>query len=159
LLAATLAIWATVHGTGPFMKATVTESLYALQTFMGCSALAPLMAAGAMADRSRAIRMREDFLATISHDLRSPLQVVQMSTEKLARTMPDERVVKHADVVRRASSRMTHLISDLLDVAVLEGHRLTLAPSPIDARALVTDVLQLFRPVAEAKNHKLVSYV
>jgi signal transduction histidine kinase len=108
----------------------------------------------------RATRAREDLLAVVSHDLKNPLNVVQLSAGLLLRERPgmsrDEHVVKHASRIHDATDRALRLISDLLDWGRLQaGGRLPLELSVEDAAALVTDAVESVRSLAEASRLEL----
>jgi signal transduction histidine kinase len=119
---------------------------------MGCAALTPLVVAAVTMDRDRAIRTQEAFLATVSHDLKNPLNALLMSAELLRRKLSDERVQKHYQVLSRSVDRMMQLIRRLLDASAIERRRLTLDRKPEDARALVDETLEFLRPLATIKS-------
>ncbi len=157
-LAAGLAIWGTVLGSGPFARATLNASLLALQTFIGSAALTPLVAGGAMADRARALRENESFVATVSHDLKSPLNALRMSAELLVGApgpIDAARVQKHGQLVQRSVDRMTRLISDLLDASAIDAGRFRLDRQQEDARAMVSEVMETLQPLATSKKQTL----
>lgn len=105
----------------------------------------------------RATRAREDLLAVVSHDLRNPLNVVQLGAALLLRERPgvarDEHVVKHASRIRDASDRALRLISDLLDWGRLEAGHLPLELGEEDSAALLAEAVESVRALAEA--HRL----
>jgi signal transduction histidine kinase len=151
-LATTLAVWGTVRGSGPFARPDLASGLLDLQTFMGCAALTPLVVAGVTMDRDRAIRTQEAFVATVSHDLKNPLNALLMSAELLRRKLSDERVQKHYQVLSRSVDRMMQLIRHLLDASAIERRQLTLDRKPEDTRALVDETLEFLRPLATVKS-------
>lgn len=103
----------------------------------------------------RATRAREDLLAVVSHDLKNPLNVVQLSAQLLLRERPgtprDEHVHKHAERIRDAVDRSLRLIGDLLDWGRLEEGRLPLEPAVEDAAALASEAVDSIRPLAEVR--------
>lgn len=158
-LASSLAIWGTVRGSGPFVRETLSQSLLALQAFMGSAAFTPLVVAGAMSDRARAVRVRESFVATVSHDLKNPLAAIQMSAASLARHVPADvaegRVQKHVQLVRRNVDRMVGLIGDLLDVSAIDAGRLSVEQRGEDAAVLINEVVDALQPLAAARKQTL----
>jgi signal transduction histidine kinase len=96
----------------------------------------------------RAVRSRENVLAIVSHDLRSPLNTIHMAAAMIAKDAADPRQRKHSETIARASFRMQHLISDLLDVASIEAGRLRVEPRPHDAREIVREALETHEPLA-----------
>lgn len=152
-LASALAIWGTVRESGPFAREQLASGLLALQTFMGCAAITPLIVAGVSMDRARAVRSSETFLATVSHDLKNPLNSLLMSGESLVRKPPTQATIeKHHLLLKRSVDRMMRLITDLLDAAAIEQGRLTIDLRTEDSRALVSEVVDLMRPLASAKS-------
>jgi signal transduction histidine kinase len=150
-LVSALAIWGTAQGFGAFAGTSLAASLLALQTFMGCAAITPLVVAGATMDRARAMRAQETFVATVSHDLKNPLNALLWSGEALLRRPTEEGVKKHHQILRRSADRMMRLITDVLDASSIERGLLPLEPRPESTEALVTEALDLVRPLAVAK--------
>lgn len=110
-------------------------------------------------EAQRATRLREDLLAIVSHDLRNPLGALTMSTHLLAAKLladhQDPRVKGQLDIIRRASTRMEHLIRDLLDVSSIQAGRLAVELRPADARELLEEALLFHRPLALEKGIRL----
>jgi signal transduction histidine kinase len=105
------------------------------------------------AKAERAVKSRDEFVATASHDLRGPLSNIVMATTILERIHPtDARVMKPLATIRRATDRMGALIHDLLDIARIEGHALVIEPSPIDIDAIIRDALENALPMARTKD-------
>lgn len=108
---------------------------------------------GLLIERARAddvVQSRDDFLAMVSHDLRTLLGGIAMSASLLARhaVAPGDRddvVLNHAERVQRFTARMTRLVGDLLDVVSLEAGKLHVAPLPHDAALLVTEAVDAFQ--------------
>jgi signal transduction histidine kinase len=94
---------------------------------------------------------RELVLATVSHDLRSPLNTILMSTSLLLDFHPGEIEPKARDrigVINRTATQMTRLIEDLLDVATLEAGHLVLERTWQDPAALAHEGLEMLEPIA-----------
>jgi PAS domain S-box-containing protein len=102
-----------------------------------------------------ALRMREDFLAIVSHDLRNPLNAIVISAELLLRTAPVEERRKfgrrQVETIQRASERMNRLLSDLLDLSSMDAGKLSMQPDAHDAAGLVEAALSVASPTATAK--------
>ena len=54
--------------------------------------------------------------------------------------------IRAADVISSESRRLERLVADLLDLARLDAHQFSLHPTPVDARAVVRDAVEAFRP-------------
>ncbi len=111
-------------------------------------------------DQKRAIRSRDDLLATVSHDLRNPLGNVLMATSilKTGFTGNDEqsmRVAKQLQVLERAGRRMETLIRDLLDIAAIESGHLSMTFSEVSVSGILSEVLESALPKAREKGMHL----
>jgi two-component system sensor histidine kinase BaeS len=104
-----------------------------------------------MAERLDASRGHERaFLLSVSHDLRTPLTSIRGYAEAvLDGTIDDEDArLRAAEVIAGESRRLERLVADLLDLARLDTHQFSLRPQPIDARAVVEEAVDAFRPAA-----------
>lgn len=99
---------------------------------------------------------QEDFLADVSHDLRSLLGGLAVSAALLIAEAPNgkegDRIRRHAAASQRAVARMTRLINDLLDTASIEAGKLAIVPESVDVGRLVSDTVEAFASTAAAKN-------
>lgn len=71
----------------------------------------------ALADATEAGRLREQFIAVLGHDLRTPLSAIRMSADLLESRLEDKRERGLASAIRKSSQRMGALIEDVLDFA------------------------------------------
>jgi light-regulated signal transduction histidine kinase (bacteriophytochrome) len=110
----------------------------------------------------RAVHVRDDLMAVVSHDLRTPLNVVQLQTSLLLRSTaedagePARRLHASAERIQHAVTRMNSLITDLLDIARIEAGRVELRHRRTHVPDLIDDSLIILRPLAEAKHIVLV---
>jgi two-component system sensor histidine kinase BaeS len=108
-------------------------------------------AINAMAERLDASRGHERaFLLSVSHDLRTPLTSIRGYAEAmLDGTVDDESArLRAAEVIASEARRLERLVADLLDLARLDTHQFSLRPQPIDARTVVEEAVDAFRPAA-----------
>ncbi|HEX8106659.1 MAG TPA: ATP-binding protein, partial [Kofleriaceae bacterium] len=99
-----------------------------------------------------AIRVRDDLLAIVSHDLNNPLHAIDLGATLLHQQFgTDARARKHIDAIRRSAERMERLINDLLDMASINAGKLAIKPAPFDARELVNEVLDSHQPFAHER--------
>jgi signal transduction histidine kinase len=101
-----------------------------------------------------AVRLREDTLAIVSHDLRNPLSSIRMSAGLLLRELPgaeggSERPRRRLEAIQRATEHMRRLIEDLLDVSRLREGTLALEVRPVGAGELLEEVRQMMHPLAD----------
>ncbi len=109
-----------------------------------------------MADAlAEANRVKQEFVAMISHDLRSPLTAVQCTLELISDGAYGElkeigfRRVKTAE---RETDRLIALINNLLDIEKLEANQMALDLSPIELAPLVEAATESVKPLCEAKD-------
>lgn len=98
-----------------------------------------------------AVRLREEVLSIVSHDLRNPLSTVAMSASLLKDPeikLDEAARVKQLDIIVRSAQRMNRLIQDLLDVARIEGGRFAVRCRCEDPGALVSEACDVFRSLA-----------
>lgn len=104
----------------------------------------------AMATDLERVRRRErDFLANISHDLKTPLTSIQgFAGAMIDGTCPPDDYPNAARIIYSESQRMGHLVGDILQLSRLEAGELTLAVAPIDLTALLQTTAQRFNETA-----------
>jgi PAS domain S-box-containing protein len=106
-----------------------------------------------------AIRMREEVLAVVSHDLRNPLGTIRGgATQLLAAGNGTEQqalTVRIAERIARASDRMIYMIRDLLDFSSIEAGKLRIETAGHAPDALVTEVVEMLQPIAAEKRVRL----
>lgn len=101
-----------------------------------------------------AVRTREDLLAIVSHDLRTPLSIIVGSARSLLGAAVSQETPldpKHAERIARAAERMSKLISGLLDLAQVDSGTLRLSLASHEARSLAEEALEMVRPAARQK--------
>jgi signal transduction histidine kinase len=101
-----------------------------------------------------AVRVRDETLGIVSHDLRNPLTTIALSVEMLA-DAPAEEQLEHVETIRTAAKTMQRLIQDLLDVARVEAGGLSIQPAPLDPAELVRTAYDAQAPIAETKRVRL----
>ena len=92
----------------------------------------------------------EDLLATVSHELKTPLTVLRASLEFLERYLPDEppSVRKAHELTMKALDRMNDLIAEVMDAGRLR-HGLDIVPAEVGSEVLATDAVEAVEPIAE----------
>lgn len=101
----------------------------------------------------RAIRGRDDLLAVVSHDLRNPLATLSLNVETLRRRLREQELPQRTlSSMRRAIDRMEGLIQNLLDLAILDAHKLPLKLQPISAQELLDETVAAHEPLAAERS-------
>jgi two-component system, sensor histidine kinase and response regulator len=100
-----------------------------------------------------ATRVRDDVLATVSHDLKNPLGTIfTSSTLLLEMEMSPDAVRRQLEIIRRTAQRMDRLIQDLLDVSRLEAGHFSVERRPEHAGSLIAEARELLNSMAQAKD-------
>ena len=101
--------------------------------------------------RDRLDRMKDEFVLTASHELRSPLTSVQGFAEllMLEREALSPKQAETVEIILDNSRHLVRLLNDLLDLARSDAGRLTIHPVPIDIGPLVEDVVRTMRAQTE----------
>ncbi|MFO1329510.1 MAG: response regulator [Rubrivivax sp.] len=106
---------------------------------------------GAKAAAEAANRAKSDFLARMSHDLRTPLNAVLGFSQLLAfdpALAAAGEAQRHVQLIRDAGRHLLDMIDDVLDLSRIEAGGLRLSLEAVDAAALVRECLQLVGPLA-----------
>src|SRR5262249_29086579 len=110
----------------------------------------------ARAQAESASRAKDEFLATVSHELRAPLNVMLGWGRMLKSGMLDEAATRHAlDTIERNIRLQAQLIDDLLDVSRITSGKLRLDVRPVDIAAVVQAALDSVEVAAEAKSIRI----
>lgn len=100
-----------------------------------------------------AVQSRERVLAAVSHDLRNPLNTIQLtSATLLSQLAGDQRWRRHLEIIHRSGLRMDHLIADLLDTASIGAGRLSIETKRERADDVLREALELHQPLAEEQS-------
>ena len=108
------------------------------------------------ADLSEADRRKDEFLATLAHELRNPLAPIRNGLQLLRMAGPHGKAVEQArSMMERQLAQMVRLVDDLLDVSRITRNKLELRKERIDLAAVVGSAVETSRPVVEANGHEL----
>lgn len=104
-------------------------------------------------------RRKNEFLATLAHELRNPLAPIRHATEILARVESGEADRGHGNaalgVIARQVSHLVRLIDDLLDVSRISHGKVGLKPERVSLSSVVASALEAVRPVLSTRRHAL----
>ena len=97
-------------------------------------------------------RAKDEFLATVSHELRAPLNAMLGWAQILRSTRVDDATLTHAiQIIERSARTQSRLIEDLLDTARIVSGKLRLDIQPVDLTSLIENAVEVLRPAADAK--------
>ncbi len=104
---------------------------------------------------------KADVLGTVAHDLKNPLGVIlgrsEMMNELLSLTPPNiERARGQIEQIRSSVARMTSMVDELINDAMLDAEDIVLRPADIDTAGIVATVIDANAPLAERKGQMLV---
>jgi signal transduction histidine kinase len=100
-------------------------------------------------------RLKNEFFANVSHELRTPLTLILTPVEDLLGRAVSAELRPALLVIRRNAHRLLRLIDDLLDLARLDVGGLRLHVAELDLNELVTRLVEVSRPAAEARGMSL----
>ncbi|MEY2481552.1 MAG: hypothetical protein QOK24_80 [Verrucomicrobiota bacterium] len=126
-------------------------------TELAASAMREIKLRSAVRVAQDAVRSREEVLAVVAHDLRTPLNFIKMGAQLVAEA-PDAKENTHLlERVQGAVDLMGLLIDDLLEVAKIEAGRMSVHPKPLSAQTLVDDAIQMSGPLALRHQIRLIA--
>ena len=99
---------------------------------------------------------KDEFLATLAHELRNPLAPIRNAVELLRiKDPPDPELREARDIIDRQVQQMTRLVDDLLDVSRITSGKIKLQKTRISLQTVVADTVESSRPFIEALDHNL----
>src|SRR6185436_2828015 len=116
-----------------------------------------------MAERSQAEealrladRRKDEFLATLAHELRNPLAPIRNAGYIMQTAKHDHEAMAAARaIVERQLQQMVRLVDDLLDVSRITTGKLGLRRERVEARAVAASAIEAVEPLAKARGHSL----
>ncbi|MCY4486282.1 MAG: ATP-binding protein [Deltaproteobacteria bacterium] len=114
-----------------------------------------------VSELKRLERIRADFVANVSHEMRTPLTAIQGYAETLLHNPPDDprMALQFLNIVTRHSERLGRLIDDLLALSDLEMGNANVRMQEVAVQPLLDRVLELFRDQAQKKHIRLNAHV
>jgi PAS domain S-box-containing protein len=108
-------------------------------------------------DLSDADRRKNEFLATLAHELRNPLAPMSNMLEVLKRAEGDNDVLKHAhETIERQLGQMVRLVDDLLDLNRITHDRLELRKADVELANVIHQAVEASRPLVDSAAHNLI---
>jgi signal transduction histidine kinase/DNA-binding NarL/FixJ family response regulator len=103
-----------------------------------------------------ASRTKSEFLANISHDLRTPLNGILGYAQILTRdTSLDTRTREAVTIIEKSGNHLLNLINDILDVSRIEAHKLVLRPEPFRLVSFLDDIADIVSLQARRKGLRI----
>jgi PAS domain S-box-containing protein len=108
------------------------------------------------ADLAEADRRKDEFLATLAHELRNPLAPLSNTLEILKRsTSPDAAARRGFDTMERQLEQLVRLVDDLLDLSRITHNRIELRKRGVELAPLVRQAVLAAQPLADASHHTI----
>jgi signal transduction histidine kinase len=124
-------------------------TIQALITLLPLAALLGVMwALARVARREMALsQLKSAFVADVSHELKTPLALIRMFGETLLseRVASPDKAREYYAIITRESTRLTHLIDNLLDFSRIDAGRRLYKPRPVDIAQVVRDTYEAYR--------------
>jgi signal transduction histidine kinase/CheY-like chemotaxis protein len=101
-------------------------------------------------------RRKDDFIAMLGHELRSPLTAIGTAAQILKATVPEHTPSSHCvDMIRRQATHLGRLVEDLLDISRAVRDRLEIKRAHIDLRQALEDALQAVDALIKQHRHRV----
>lgn len=100
-------------------------------------------------------RRKDEFLATLAHELRNPLAPIRNAVEILRRSQDPQVLMQNIELLDRQVQQLSSLIEDLIDVARISEGKIELKMERIDVREVIAILEETCRAVIEARRQRL----
>jgi PAS domain S-box-containing protein len=105
---------------------------------------------------AEANRAKDEFLATVSHELRNPLGAISTAVSVLERRgTPDEAALRLQRIIRRQTQHLARLVDDLLDVARATAGKIALNRQPLDLAEIAAVCVRSLQDSGKARAHRV----
>jgi PAS domain S-box-containing protein len=102
-----------------------------------------------------AARRKDEFLATLAHELRNPLAPLRNGLELMRLTSDPTLVAQARDMMERQLAHMIRLVDDLLDLSRITRGKVELRLARCELQTIVRNAVDTSRPLMEARGHRL----
>ena len=101
-------------------------------------------------------RLKDQFIATLSHELRNPLAPIRAAAQVIASPQLTPAQLQRAQaIIQRQVTNMSLLLDDLLDIARITQGKLTIKKMAVSVHEVVDAAVEAARPMLNARNHQL----
>lgn len=101
-----------------------------------------------------ASKVKSEFIANMSHELKTPLNTVigfsKLLTQHQERRLPDKEIVEYATLINDAAGHLLSVINDILDISKLQSGKYSIDSREIDIEGILTDTIETFRHQTDA---------
>ena len=104
-------------------------------------------------DAEYANAAKQDFLSSMSHDIRTPMNaIIGMTSLAMSNTNDPDRVQEYLRKISVSSKHLLGLINDVLDISKIESGKMTLNIEPVSLRDVMDSIVNIIQPQVKAKN-------
>lgn len=100
-------------------------------------------------------RMKEMFMANVSHEIRTPITAISGFTEQLLHEKFDDNISQTLNIIKSSSDHLARVINDILDFSKMQNGKLSLEKVNFNIHQLLEDVYSLFEKAALRNNDNL----
>ena len=109
-----------------------------------------------LAQREQAVKLRDEFLAMLAHELRNPLAPILNAVYLMSKAKTDEPLVHKArEVLDRQVGQVVRIVDDLMDVARLERGKVALKKERADLNRIVASAIETAMHTAQERGHRI----
>ena len=143
--------WIELHGSA-YLSARANEREAPRLRFLGIIADITSRKRTEAALRDADLR-KDEFLATLAHELRNPLAPIRNAVQIMQLSREDDAHANARRIIERQLKQMVHLVDDLLDVSRISQGKVELRLAEVDVSAAVLDAIETSRPLIDAGRH------
>lgn len=111
-------------------------------------------------DAEQANMAKSEFLSSMSHDIRTPMNAIIGMTEIALKNKKDElRVEDCLNKIRLSGNHLLSLINDVLDMSKIESGKMTLNDAPVSIREIMDDIVNIIQPQVKTKKQFFDIYI
>ena len=104
-------------------------------------------------------RRKDEFLATLAHELRNPLAPISNALALIARPDGAAAIARLLPVINRQVSHMVRLVDDLLEISRITSGKIELRQAPINLAIVLRNAIEVSMALINEKNHKLSVFI
>lgn len=157
LVFSSLATLSTLLGQGPFINASPSENLIALQIYMAIISITTMILASITSERERLSKVKDEFISIASHELKTPITTIkgynQLLFEHLSKH-PDKKAIYYSSKLNDLIGYLTRLIADFFDVSKIQAGKLDLQKEIFGMDELVKEAREDIQHLSNV--HKIV---
>lgn len=101
-------------------------------------------------------KAKSQFLSSISHEIRTPINAILGMNEMILRESKDEAILEYAENIRNAGNNLLSLVNDILDFSKIEAGKMEIIPVEYALSSLLNDLVNMIQKRAEKKSLKLI---